>query len=262
MGVKIIQVDAFTSRPFSGNPAAVCVMEKPAEESWMQSVANEMNLSETAFLHPEKDGYRLRWFTPTTEVDLCGHATLASAHVLFEDGHVAKGSDITFHTRSGALGARQSEGKIELKFPTTPAKEVNAPEKLLKALGIQALWTGQTTHDFLIEVDSEETLRGVAPNFAELVKFDTRGVIVTSASQTDKYDFLSRYFAPAFGINEDPVTGSIHCALGKYWSQKLGKTSLNAYQASSRGGEISVTVAGEQTILVGAAVTVMRGELV
>ncbi len=261
MSVKIIQVDAFTSRPFSGNPAAVCVMEKAAEESWMQSVANEMNLSETAFLFPENDGYRLRWFTPTTEVDLCGHATLASAHVLFEDNHVARGSEIIFHTRSGALGARQSEGKIELRFPTTAATEISAPEKLLEALGSQALWVGQTTYDFLVEVDSEQTLRGLAPDFAELAKLDARGVIVTTASAGSRYDFLSRYFAPAFGINEDPVTGSTHCALGKYWARKLGKKSLNAYQASSRGGEMSVIVDGEQTILGGAAVIVMRGEL-
>ncbi|MFQ5607267.1 MAG: PhzF family phenazine biosynthesis protein [Candidatus Zixiibacteriota bacterium] len=257
----IITVDSFTDKPFSGNPAAVCVMDSPADESWMQSVAREMNLSETAFLYPVERGYNLRWFTPTTEVDLCGHATLASAHVLWEGGQVARESALSFQTKSGELGASLDGDIIELRFPLTPASQCAGPAGLVDALGVKPAWIGESVFDFLVELDSEETLRRLNPDFLALSKLKARGVIVTARSSQQRYDFVSRYFAPSFGINEDPVTGSTHCALGPYWSEKLGKTSLRAYQASERGGEMRVTVDGIHAKLGGKAVTVMRGEL-
>lgn len=261
MGQRIVQVDAFTSTPYRGNPAAVCILDGAASERWMQDIAREMNLSETAFLYPIEEGYALRWFTPAVEVDLCGHATLASAHVLWEEGHLMPGTDAVFETNSGRLTARLSGDWIELDFPATPAVEVASPPGLEAALGIEALWTGRSEFDFLVEVDSEETVRELRPDLTLLGELHCRGVMVTSRALSEEFDFVSRFFAPAVGIDEDPVTGSAHCALGPYWAQQLGKTELNAAQVSARGGVLRVRIEGERVILGGQAVTVLRGEL-
>lgn len=264
MSQIIHQVDAFTTQPFSGNPAAVCVLTAPASEAWMQAVASEMNLSETAFLHPIDDGYHLRWFTPAAEVDLCGHATLASAHVLWKTGALAPEYEARFQTRSGLLTARRQGDLIELNFPNTPATPVNAPDGMLIALGLtenDAAYAGKNRFDYIVEVRESAIVRGLTPDFAALSAIGARGVMVTSAADDERYDFISRYFAPAFGINEDPVTGSTHCCLGPYWAERLDKTTLRAFQASARGGEMQVAVDGDRVRLAGAAVTVLRGEL-
>ncbi len=261
MSISIYQVDAFTDRPFAGNPAAVCLLPEAKEDAWMQAVAGEMNLSETAFLLKEDNGYRLRWFTPKVEVDLCGHATLASAHVLWTCGSVTSAATISFHTRSGLLRAGNKDGMIELDFPTTPPSEASPPDGLLQALGVAAKYAGRSKFDWLVEIDADETVRRLAPDFARLAAIDARGVIVTARSAAAPYDFVSRFFAPRAGIDEDPVTGSAHCCLGPYWQTRLGKSELVAYQASARGGVVRVRIAGERTYLGGRAVTVLRGEL-
>ncbi|MGH7675795.1 MAG: PhzF family phenazine biosynthesis protein [Gemmatimonadales bacterium] len=263
MAVPIVQVDAFTATPFRGNPAAVCLLPTPADPRWMQDVASEMNLSETAFLHPMPDGLGLRWFTPAAEVDLCGHATLASAHVLWEEGRLGPTAAARFHTKSGLLTARKAAaaGWIELDFPATPAEPAAAPPALATALGVQPCAAGRTRFDYLIEVDSEDAVRRLAPDFAAIGRLGARGVIVTSRASTDGYDFVSRFFAPGLGIAEDPVTGRAHCALAPWWAAKLGKTEMTGFQASARGGLVRVRVAGERVVLAGQAVTVLRGEL-
>jgi len=261
LGITIVQVDAFTSKPFAGNPAAVAVLREPAEERWMQNVAREMNLSETAFLHREKDGYRLRWFTPAIEVELCGHATLASAHVLWEDGHLPAGDTARFHTASGLLTAARRGDWIELDFPAKRAEAAHAPPRLVEALGVSPKYAGRNDFDYLIEVDSAETVRELKPTFTLLETIQVRGVIVTARADSPDFDFVSRFFAPASGVPEDPVTGSAHCCLGPYWSAKLGKTELVGYQASERGGVVRVRVQGDRVHLGGQAVTVLRGDL-
>jgi len=261
VGQRIVQVDAFTSTPFRGNPAAVCILDGPAPEEWMQAVAREMNLSETAFLYPIAEGYALRWFTPAVEVDLCGHATLASAHVLWEDGHLPPDVDAVFETNSGRLSATRAGDWIELNFPATPAAEVEAVPGLERVLGVAALWTGRSDFDFLVEVDSEETVRELQPDMTALRQLHCRGVIVTSRATSEEFDFVSRFFAPSVGIDEDPVTGSAHCALGPYWARHLGKQQLDAAQVSARGGVLRVRLEGDRVILGGQAVTVLRGEL-
>lgn len=261
MSQTIYQVDAFAARPFTGNPAAVCVLAKPAPEAWMQSVAAEMNLSETAFLHPEGEGYRLRWFTPTVEVSLCGHATLASAHILWETGALPIDEIARFQTLSGELTARRVGEAIELNFPAGDVSPASAPDELLSALGVSANFVGKSSVDYLVEIASEQKLRELQPDFAQLAKLRVRGVIVTARSDQPEYDFLSRFFAPASGINEDPVTGSAHCTLGKYWQMKLGRSEFTAYQASTRGGVIKVRMEGDRAYLSGRAITVLRGEL-
>jgi PhzF family phenazine biosynthesis protein len=262
MPVTIIQVDAFTNKPFAGNPAAVCVLPAPREEEWMQAVASEMNLSETAFLHKEGDGYRLRWFTPAKEVDLCGHATLASAHVLWERGSTPEDKTIRFLTRSGELTASKQGDWIELDFPAEPEEPTKAPANLVEALEVKPLYTGKNRFDYLVEVDSEKSLRRLQPNFILLAKVHTRGIIVTSRSHSPEYDFVSRFFAPAVGINEDPVAGSAHCCLGPFWGKRFGKRDLIGYQASARGGMVRVRLGEKRVYLGGQAVTVLRGELV
>jgi PhzF family phenazine biosynthesis protein len=263
MGIRIVQVDAFTARPFAGNPAAVCVLAESAPEQWMRDVAREMNLSETAFLAPRQDGYDLRWFTPAVEVDLCGHATVASAHVLWQDGHLAEGTQARFHTRSGLLTADRRGEWIELDFPAKIAVAAPAPQELLPALGIAEMkFVGRNAFDYLVEVDSEETVRALSPDFTALRKLPVRGVIVTARSSSPGFDFVSRFFAPGAGVDEDPVTGSAHTALGPYWAGILGKSELTAFQASARGGVVKVQVRGERVLLGGQAVTVMVGELV
>jgi PhzF family phenazine biosynthesis protein len=261
MAIRIVQVDAFTNRPFAGNPAAVCVLPASPPDEWMRDVAREMNLSETAFLTPADQGYSLRWFTPSVEVDLCGHATIASAHVLWEDGHLAPDTQARFHTRSGLLLADKRGEWIELDFPATHTEPAEAPPGLLEALGTEAQFVGKNKFDYLVRVASETGLRELKPDFTMLRTIPVRGVIVTAQSEGPEFDFVSRFFAPGSGIDEDPVTGSSHCALGPYWSKQLGKTELIAYQASPRGGVVRVTVNGRRVILGGQAVTVLRGEL-
>lgn len=262
MGLKIIQVDAFTDTPFQGNPAAVCVLPEPKSDRWMQQVALEMNLSETAFLVRQADGFQLRWFTPAVEVDLCGHATLASAHVLWSEGHLPPATEARFHTRSGLLTATQHGDWIQLNFPATPGVAVTAPEELLTALGITARHVVKNQFDYLIEVESEAVVRSMRPDHTRLKALPVRGVIVTSQGDESAFDFVSRFFAPGAGIDEDPVTGSAHCTLAPYWCDRLGKTEFLAYQASARGGVIKVQLEGDRVLLAGQAVTVMRGELV
>lgn len=261
MTIPIVQVDAFTSEPFAGNPAAVCVLDAPRDERWMQHVAREMNLAETAFLHPVDDGFSLRWFTPVVEVDLCGHATLASAHVLWETGRLPRTATARFHTRSGLLTAARQDGWTELDFPATPDAEAVPPSGLVEAVGSTPLYVGRSMFDFLLELESEEAVRAVAPDFPRLRAFPARGVVVTARSASPDADFVSRYFAPAFGIDEDPVTGSTHCCLGPFWSRRLGRSSFVARQLSARGGVVRVTVDGDRVRLGGQAVTVLRGEL-
>ncbi len=262
MGVTITQVDAFTDEPFAGNPAAVCVLPEPADETWMQQLASEMNLSETAFLTRLSAGrFALRWFTPAVEVDLCGHATLASAHVLWEEGQAERDTALHFETRSGVLGAERHNDWIELDFPSEPAESVSPPPGLLEALGVEARYVGRNRFDYLVEVDSEATLRAVAPDFARLRAVDVRGAIVTSLADTAGFDFVSRFFAPAAGIDEDPVTGSAHCCLGPFWQRRLGRDEFTAYQASRRGAVVRVGLADDRVRLGGQAVTVFRAEL-
>ena len=262
VSVTIVQVDAFTREPFGGNPAAVCVLPAPADPVWMQRVAREMNLAETAFLVRRDSGeYDLRWFTPSVEVDLCGHATLASAHVLWEGGHLAPGGPAVFHTRSGRLSAVRGDGWIEMDFPAEPAEPAPMPEGLAAALGVEPVHVGRNRFDYLVEVDSEATIRRLAPDIRGLGALPVRGIIVTARSETQGFDFVSRFFAPRAGVDEDPVTGSAHCCLGPYWRRRLGQDAFTAWQASARGGVVKVAVAGDRVLLSGQAVTVLRGEL-
>jgi PhzF family phenazine biosynthesis protein len=261
MSLAIHQVDAFADRPFVGNPAAVCILPEPRADDWMKNVAMEMNQAETAFLVPSADGFQLRWFTPTMEVDLCGHATLASAHVLWETGRVAIGERIRFHTRSGLLTAVRTDLGIEMDFPATPATATEVPAALTRALGIDPLFSGKNQFDHLFEIEDEAQLRNLQPDFNLVKTTSMRGVIVTARSVAPDFDFVSRFFAPAAGINEDPVTGSAHCTLGPYWRERLGKSELQAYQASRRGGTVGVRVQDDRVTLIGHAVTVFRAEL-
>ena len=261
MPLRIVQVDAFTSEPFAGNPAAVCVLPGPRADAWMQAVASEMNLSETAFLHREDDAWRLRWFTPTVEVALCGHATLASAHVLWQDRFLPESAQARFATQSGRLTADRRGDWIELDFPGTGPIPAPAPDGLTAALGVTPRYVGKTRFDYLLEVADEDGVRAMRPNFSALERVAARGVIVTAPATRNGFDFVSRFFAPRSGVNEDPVTGSAHCALGPYWQERLGKSDLLAYQASARGGVVRVRVAGDRVRLGGQAVTVLTGEL-
>ncbi|WP_332634442.1 PhzF family phenazine biosynthesis protein [Halalkalibacter flavus] len=262
MTTPIYVVDAFTNQAFKGNPAAVCVLSTSQDDIRMQNVATEMNLSETAFLHPYQDGYSLRWFTPNTEVDLCGHATLASAHILWELGHMNSEQPIKFYTKSGVLTACKSGEWIELDFPSEQPKQENIyPNELIDGLGIQPIYVGRNRFDYLIEIDSDQMLRGLNPNFSLLEQIDTRGIIVTSKSTSNEYDFISRCFFPAVGVNEDPVTGSAHCCLGPYWQEKLNKNEFLAYQASKRGGILKIKLHNDRVFLLGQAITILRSEL-
>lgn len=263
MKLPIVQVDAFAERAFTGNPAAVCLLASSLPDASLLAIAGEMNLSETAFLLARTDGsYDLRWFTPAVEVNLCGHATLASAHVLWQDGHLAPDADARFHTRSGELGARRIDGRIVLDFPAQPAHAAPPPAGLLEALGVsQPRFVGRNTTDWMVEVENSATVRGLAPDFSRLGTVEARGVMVTAPGDDGGIDFVSRFFAPASGIDEDPVTGSAHCCMGPFWAERLGRTSLVARQLSARGGTVHVEVAGARVRLGGTAVTVMRGEL-
>jgi PhzF family phenazine biosynthesis protein len=263
MGLTITQVDAFADRPFAGNPAAVCILPQARDADWMQSVAREMNLSETAFLLKREQGYGLRWFTPTVEVDLCGHATLASAHVLWEQGQLAPGEPASFHTRSGVLTARREGSWIEMDFPATPAE----PDSILReeteaALGTKVKYAGRTQFDYLVEAESEDAVRSLRPDITKIGRWQARGIIVTSRASSADCDYVSRFFAPAAGVDEDPVTGSTHCCLGPFWKERLGRDNLIGFQASARGGFVRTRCEGDRVLISGQAITVMRGELV
>src|SRR5256884_8432366 len=262
MGLTIFQVDAFTDRPFAGNPAGVCVLPEPGDERWMQNVAQEMYLYETAFLGRQGDGYQLRWFTPTVEVGLCGHATLASAHVLWEAEHLPLDEQARFYTRSGLLTAdRKDGGWIELDFPAKLEEQTDARPYLIEALGVPARYIGKNVFDYLVEVDTEEVVRKMKPDISLLAKVPARGATLTTRASSPGYAFVSRFFAPQVGVNEDPVTGSAHCCLAPYWSKRLNKNEMVAYQASARGAVVRVRVGGERVKLGGQAVTVIRGEM-
>ena len=259
--MKLYQVDAFTDERFKGNPAAVCLLDEPTDHAWMQSLALEMNLSETAFLQPDDGRYGLRWFTPSVEVDLCGHATLASAHVLWETGAADDDATLEFDTRSGVLSASRDGDWIELDFPATPEEEATCNIDLERALGATPTYVGKSAFDFLAELPSEQAVRDVTPDFSMLERASARGVIVTAKSSEDDFDFVSRFFAPQSGVAEDPVTGSSHCCLAPYWARRLGKNELVGYQASQRGGTVRVKVDDARVALGGQAVTVFDAEL-
>ena len=263
--MRIHVVDAFTGRPFAGNPAGVCVLAGPADPAWMQRVAMELNLSETAFPRP-LDGdpdadFELRWFTPTVEVALCGHATLAAAHVLYETGAVPADRPIRFRTlRSGVLTVRREGGPLVMDFPACPPERIDPPEGLAEALGASPSWTGRNVQDDILAVlDDAATVRSLTPDMAALGRYEARGICVTAPDPA--YDFVSRFFAPATGVPEDPVTGSAHCMLGPFWAGRLGRTDLRAHQASARGGDVRVRVRGDRVLLHGEAVTVIEGTL-
>jgi PhzF family phenazine biosynthesis protein len=261
MTTPFFLVDAFTDQPFAGNPAVVCLLPAWPEDGWLRRVGREMNQSETAFLVRRPDGFDLRWFTPAVEVDLCGHATLASAHVVWQQGLAGPGETIRFSTRSGVLPASRRGEEIDLDFPLKPEQECPAPPGLAEALGALPKYVGKNSFDYLVEVESEAVLRGLAPDHRHLARLPVRGVIVTSRSADVRFDFVSRFFAPGSGIDEDPVTGSAHCCLGPYWGKRLGKSEFLAYQASPRGGVVRVRVTADRAFLGGQAVTVARGKL-
>jgi PhzF family phenazine biosynthesis protein len=257
------QIDAFADGPFRGNPAAVCLLDAPRDEPFMQRMAQEMNLSETAYVWPSAAGdgrFAIRWFTPEVEVSLCGHATLASAHALWLSGR-ASGDAVRFDTASGELRARRDGELVELDFPRREAERTAPPADLIEALGAMPSFVGKSgERDYLLELADEATIRGLEPDFALLGNVEARGVIVT-ARGSGGYDFVSRFFAPASGIAEDPVTGSAHCTLGPYWAARLRKDDLLAYQASPRGGVLRVRVRGDRVLLAGRAVLIVSGRL-
>lgn len=260
--VPCFHVDAFATRRFGGNPAVVCLLAGSRPVAWMQAVAAEMNLSETAFVRPTARGFSLRWFTPRTEVDLCGHATLAAAHVLWQEGIAPAQQELRFQTRSGLLTASRRGAAIELDFPVRAARPCRAPAGLLRALGTTARSVARNQDDLLVEVASAARVTALRPDFARLRLVPVRGVMVTARSEDRRWHFVSRFFAPRVGIDEDPVTGSAHCALAPFWAAKLGCTTLRGHQASARGGIVDVELRGERVALRGGAVTIVRGELV
>ncbi len=257
----LVLVDAFSDRPFAGNPAVVVLLPAWPGDHWLQQVAAEMKQSETAFLVAGGGAFELRWFTPLVEVDLCGHATLASAFVLWHLGKARADAPIAFSTRSGTLKAARRGQTIELDFPLEAQIETPAPRGLAQALGITPKYVGKSRFDYLVEVESEAVLRGMAPDFRQLAAVHSRGVIVTARSQREPFDFISRFFAPAAGVDEDPVTGSAHCTLAHFWRERLGKSEFQAYQASARGGVVGVSIRGDRVLLGGTAVIIAQGEL-
>ena len=261
MPVPFALVDAFTEAPFAGNPAGVCVLDRDPEPRWMQQVAAEANQAETAFLVPRGDRWALRWFTPMAEVDLCGHATLGSAHYLWESGRAPEGAPIVFRTKSGELTARRGAKDIALDFPALTSVWADMPPDLEDALGATVASFSASKFDCLVELESEAAVRDLKPDLARLSNLPWRGACVTAPATTPGFDFVSRFFAPGSGIDEDPVTGSAHCCLGPFWGARLGKTELTGYQASARGGVVRVTLAGARVLLGGQAVTVLRGQL-
>ncbi len=260
--MRIFQVDSFTNKPFTGNPAGVCILPEDIPDSEMLNIAKEMNLPETAFLQGNGVGYNLRWFTPHTEIELCGHATLASAHILWATGDLSPDEIVRFDTLSGELTAKKNGEWIDLDFPAEYETNADTPVEITDALGVQPIYVGKNRFDYLVEVESEEMVRNIKPNFDLLKKVPSRGIIVTSKADTGKYDFVSRFFAPAIGVDEDPVTGSAHCCLGPYWKSRLNKSQFEAFQLSERGGVVRVEVKSDRVILSGQAVTVIEGEII
>ena len=261
MGVPIYVVDAFSEMPFQGNPAGICILEKPAEDDWMQSVAHEMGHAETAFLYPIQDGYNLRWFTPTIEVDLCGHATLASAHVLWQTGRLKSDQVAKFQAKSGQLIARKQGEEIRMDFPAEPAEEMDAPPTLRLAISKPPVWVGHNRMDMLVQLEDAESVRTLGPSINAIAMLGGRGVIVTAKSDTPEYDFICRFFAPAAGVPEDNATGSAQCALGPFWSERLNKKELKSFQASPRGAVLGVEVKGDRVDICGQAFTMLEGTL-
>lgn len=263
MAITLYQVDAFSGEPFKGNPAGVCLLAQPASEDWMLALAAEMNLSETAFLvpNPQDAGWDLRWFTPTTEVDLCGHATLASAKVLFELYPELRSRPLRFQTRSGELRAGWAEGAVTLDFPAMEPDPLGIESDISDILGFQPVASAYCGDYFLFEAPDAASVRAARPDFVALTESQVPEVIITAQSDQPEFDFISRFFAPQLGINEDPVTGSAHCLLTPYWAEKLGKTQLSAYQASARGGRLQVRLEGERVFITGEAAIIFRAEL-
>lgn len=262
MNLPLFHVDAFTDTPYAGNAAAVCILDGPREDAWLQQVASEMNLAVTAFLSSQDDGYRLRWFSSQVELELCGHGTLASAHTLWEQGYLAHDVQARFFTRGGFLTARRDGKWIELNFPAKPEEEIELQPIVSESIGVTPLYVGKSQLDYLVEVESEEMVRSIQPDFKQLAQIPARGIIVTAAANpASEYDFVSRFFCPSVGINEDPVTGSAHCVLSPFWSKRLGREQLTGYQASKRGGTVRVHLDSDRVRLGGQAVTVLRGEL-
>lgn len=266
MSVPLYTVDAFTRLPFTGNPAAVCLLDDQPPESWMGDLAAEMNLSETAFAWPDEAidaDRRLRWFTPTSEVDLCGHATLATAHVLFERGDVDEEAGVVFDTNGGQLSCRREDGWIRMAFPAHPPEQrPGAAKRVAEALGVEPAWVGETGLDLFVLLEDERTVRAVEPDLDAVEALDGRGVIVTAGSEDGSHvDFVSRFFAPAAGVPEDPVTGSAHCALGPYWADELGEDTVVGRQVSTRGGTVRVSVEADGVELSGHARTVLEASL-
>ena len=257
----LFQVDAFTEEPFRGNPAGVCLLKAPESDQWMQAFAAEMNLSETAYLLPEGEGWRLRWFTPTTEVDLCGHATLASARVLFERHPEMRNDPVKFFTRSGELSARWVDGSVELNFPAMPFEPITVISKLPAILGFQPIGAVHSGDYYLFEALDENLIFNAQPKIRALESLPMPEVIITAKSKDPGIDFVSRFFAPQLGVDEDPVTGSAHCLLAPYWSKKLGKNELHAYQASERGGFLELRLAGDRVFITGAAKIIFEADL-
>lgn len=256
-------VDAFTAEPFAGNPAAVCLLESTLDDHTMQRLAAEFGLSETAFVRREGAGWRLRWFTPKAEVRLCGHATVATAAALWSQ-HPSLEERLTFHTLSGELSACRRGELVELNFPARPPAECQPPEGLLPSLGLtdsEAVWCGRDADDYVVLVESEERVLSLDPDFAAMASVETRGVMVTARSALPDRDFVSRFFAPRVGVDEDPVTGSAHCCLTPFWAERLGKSQLSAEQLSARRGRLQVQLLGDRVALRGAARVLVRGEL-
>lgn len=265
--MRFVQVDAFTDRPFAGNPAAVMLLDAPREDAWLQNVAREHNLAETAFLWSREDrSYDLRWFAPACEINLCGHATLASAHVLWTEGHLRPEEEAVFHTRSGILRCRLDGALIEMNFPARPVAPADGPDGLARLLGAEPVFVGRGGEDLFVRLSGADAVRTLDPDLSAIARLDVRGVIVTAegndeAARGAGVDVVSRFFAPGAGVPEDPVTGSAHCAIGPYWSEVLGKTVLHCEQASARGGLVEVEPRGERVLLRGGAVTVLEGRL-
>jgi predicted PhzF superfamily epimerase YddE/YHI9 len=262
MSLPLFHVDAFTSSPFAGNAAAVCILDEPREDVWLQQVASEMNLAATAFLYAQDDGYRLRWFSAKVELELCGHGTLASAHTLWDQGYLSPDAQARFFTRGGFLTAKRDGDWIELNFPAKLEQALEIQPIIRESLGVTPLYVGKSQLDYLVEVESEAVVRSLQPDFGKMVTLPARGVIVTAAtSDSSEYDFVSRFFCPSVGINEDPVTGSAHCVLSPFWSKRLGREQLTGYQASTRGGTVRVRFDCDRVHIGGQALTVLRGAL-
>ena len=259
--MKIFTVDAFTDKLFSGNPAGVCILDEDMSENTMLSIAAEMNLSETAFVKKIDEGFSLKWFTPKVEVQLCGHATLATAHILWEQGILSQNEEARFHTLSGLLTVTNDNGEYEMNFPAYTVKDVSPNEKLIEALKVTPVNFAEAEYHYICELESEEQLRNVSPSLETLMGLEKFGIIITAKSSGNGYDFVSRFFAPSKGVNEDPVTGSAHCSLGPYWMQKTGRDYFTAYQASQRGGVVKIKMNDSRVLLKGRAVTFLRGDI-